>query len=288
MFVSVILPVRNEATTIRQVLSAVLQQDYPRELIEAIVADGMSVDGTREIVGSLAAKDSRLRMVDNPKQITPAGLNLAIREARGEVIVRVDGHGVIPPNYVRECVAVLSSEVYGEGSVVCSRLSVVRKPQPVVCGETRSSDGRKAAVSEPSFRAAGKNSEIGNLKAASGNPESSRAGSFLAVGGAWDSVGRGRLGEAIAIAMSSKLGVGNSPYRVVQSIKTPILTDTVPFWATRKQTFARLGLFREEMLCHEDYEFNHRVRSAGGAILLLPWLRSRYYVRSTLTAKGAH
>jgi hypothetical protein len=105
---------------------------------------------------------------------------------------------------------------------------------------------------------------------------------LLAVGGAWDSVGRGCVGEAIAIAMSSKFGVGNSPYRTFDSRKGPIQTDTVPYWAVRREAFEQIGLFREEMLCHEDYEFNYRLQSAGGAILLLPWLRAKYYVRSTL------
>ena len=113
--VSVILPIRNEAPFIEQVLRAVLNQDYPPDLLEAVVVDGMSDDGTREIVRELAAQDPRLRLLDNPRHITPAGLNLAIRAARGSVIVRVDGHGVLPPNYVRECVARLGGRTEGGG-----------------------------------------------------------------------------------------------------------------------------------------------------------------------------
>ena len=90
------------------------------------------------------------------------------------------------------------------------------------------------------------------------------------------------MGEAIAIAMSSRFGVGNSPYRTSDSSEGPVQTDTVPYWAVRREVFERIGLFREEMLCHEDYEFNYRLRSAGGTILLLPWLRAKYYVRATL------
>ena len=91
------------------------------------------------------------------------------------------------------------------------------------------------------------------------------------------------MGEAIALATSSRFGVGGSRYRTCRPENQPVLTDTVPFWAMRRQVFERIGLFREEMLCHEDYEFNYRLRQSGGKVLLLPWLRSKYYVRSTLS-----
>ncbi len=288
MTVSIILPVRNEAATIREVLTAILQQDYARELIEVVLADGMSEDGTREIVRELAETDSRLRMVDNPKQITPAGLNLAIRESRGEVIVRVDGHGVIPPNYVRECVVCLAS-AQAEPALRLDRAEsdaiLAQGPSPAGAreGGRRPSEGNQAQSNIHSegqgVRAAG---EASNPSSPTLTPPPPSA--LLAVGGAWDSVGCGLMGEAIAVAMSSKFGVGNSPYRILETGWTPVPTDTVPFWAIHRRTFERVGLFREEFVCHEDYEFNHRLRSAGGRIMLLPWLRAKYYVRSTLGA----
>ncbi len=243
--VTVILPIRNEVATIREVLSAVLHQDYP-ELLEIIVADGRSEDGTQEVLRELASQDRRLRLVDNPKQIIPAGLNLAIRAARGDVIVRVDGHGVVPPNYVSECVRWL-------------------------CQEQGIPPGYPSPIPSP-LRGEGQG-EV--------SPPSSTH--LLSVGGAWDCVGQGWLGEAIARVTGSRFGVGNAQYRTCGTTKEPILTDTVPFWAVRRQVFEEIGLFREEMLCHEDYEFNYRLRQAGGKILLLPWLRARYYVRPTLT-----
>ena len=239
--VSVILPVRNEAPFIEQALRAVLEQDYPRDLTEVIVADGMSEDGTREIVRELAAQEPRLRLLDNPRHITPAGLNLAIRAARGDVIVRVDGHGVLPPHYLRECVACLEPEDRGQRAEDRGRESVV--------------SGQWSVVSTQA-----------------------------AVGGALDCVGRGAVGEAIALTVSSRFGVGGSRYRTCRREDQPVLTDSVPFWAMRREVFERIGLFREEMLCHEDYEFSHRLRQAGGRILLLPWLRSIYYVRPNLRA----
>jgi succinoglycan biosynthesis protein ExoA len=102
--VTVVMPVRNEAGFIRQSLDAVLEQDYPASLVEIIVADGMSTDGTREIVGSLQAADARIRLLDNSGRIVPTGLNAAIAASTGEVIIRVDGHCRIAGDYIRKCV----------------------------------------------------------------------------------------------------------------------------------------------------------------------------------------
>jgi succinoglycan biosynthesis protein ExoA len=108
--VSVILPIRNEARFIRRGLEAVLGQDYPPDRLEVIVADGMSTDGTREIVESFQARHPNVRLVDNPKGIVPTGLNAAIPLAQGEILVRVDGHCEIAPDYVRRCVGHLRDE----------------------------------------------------------------------------------------------------------------------------------------------------------------------------------
>jgi succinoglycan biosynthesis protein ExoA len=106
-FVTVIMPVRQEAAFIAHSLGAVLAQDYPRDRFEIIVADGRSSDGTCEIVRALQVSHPNLRLVENPGLIVPTGLNVAIHHARGDVIVRVDGHTEIAPDYVRECVATL-------------------------------------------------------------------------------------------------------------------------------------------------------------------------------------
>ena len=68
----------------------------------------MSDDGTRELLARLAATGSRLRVIDNPVRIIPAGLNAAIRVARGRIIVRMDAHTEYAPDYLHHCVAVLS------------------------------------------------------------------------------------------------------------------------------------------------------------------------------------
>ena len=107
--VSVVLPVRNERGFIERALASVLAQDYPADRIEILVADGRSDDGTREIVRTFEQSSAgRVRLIDNPGRIVPAGLNAALRAATGEVIVRVDGHCEIAADFVRRSVAHLS------------------------------------------------------------------------------------------------------------------------------------------------------------------------------------
>jgi glycosyltransferase involved in cell wall biosynthesis len=107
--VSVIMPIRNEVNFIEQSLRAVLMQDYPHELLEVLIADGLSIDGTRQVIARLAEAhpDIRVVVIGNPARIVPTGFNLALARARGEVIVRVDGHTIVAQDYVFECVAAL-------------------------------------------------------------------------------------------------------------------------------------------------------------------------------------
>lgn len=104
-FASVAIPVRNEERAIEACLAAVIGQDYPAELLEILVVDGRSTDRTRELVEQVAAGSAvPVRLLDNPRGTTPAGLNRAIAAADGAFLVRVDGHSVPGPAYVRSCV----------------------------------------------------------------------------------------------------------------------------------------------------------------------------------------
>jgi succinoglycan biosynthesis protein ExoA len=214
--VSVIMPTRNEAKFIARSLGAILAQDYPADRVEVIVVDGMSDDGTRGIIEEYAGKDRRIVLIDNPGKIVSCGMNLGIKKAKGDVVFRIDGHSVIPPDYITQCVKWLNKEKV---------------------------DG---------------------------------------VGGAVDSEAMSYVGEAIAAGMSSAFGIGTSGFRTARQDGVPIEVDTLPFWAFRRSVFERIGLFNEQMVRHQDYELNYRLRSAGGKLLLLPWLRVKYYVRSTL------
>jgi glycosyltransferase involved in cell wall biosynthesis len=105
--VTVILPVLNEAGFIRQSLGAVLNQDYPAERLEILVVDGGSTDGTQAVVQEMLQNRPAARLLDNPQRIQAAALNVGILAASGEIIVRVDGHTMIAPNYVTQCVSCL-------------------------------------------------------------------------------------------------------------------------------------------------------------------------------------
>lgn len=107
-FVSVIMPVRNEAAFIARSIGAVASQDYPHDRMEILIADGMSEDGTREIVSSLQQRHPNMKLIDNPGKIVAVGLNAALRQATGEIIVRIDGHCEVASDYVRRCVWHLS------------------------------------------------------------------------------------------------------------------------------------------------------------------------------------
>jgi len=101
-FVSIIMPVRNEVDFIERAVKSILSQDWPGEKMEILVVDGMSNDGTREIVEKLSQKDNRIRMLDNPRRIVPTAMNIGLRAARGDLFIRVDGHAEVAPNFIRE------------------------------------------------------------------------------------------------------------------------------------------------------------------------------------------
>jgi glycosyltransferase involved in cell wall biosynthesis len=104
--VSVILPVLNEEDYLAHAVKAILEQNFKGSL-EVVLAIGPSKDRTLEIANSLAAKDSRVKIVENPTGRTAAGLNLAIQNSNYPIIVRVDGHANIPSDYISIAVAQL-------------------------------------------------------------------------------------------------------------------------------------------------------------------------------------
>jgi cellulose synthase/poly-beta-1,6-N-acetylglucosamine synthase-like glycosyltransferase len=212
--VTVVMPVRNERAYIARSLNAVLEQDYPSDRVEIVVADGMSTDGTREYVQSLQATHPNLRLIDNPGRTAPKALNLAIAASTGEIVVRVDGHCEIPKGHVRACVRLL-------------------KDQDV--------DG---------------------------------------VGGPLETIGQTPISRVIAVAMSSRFGVGGSAFRTVSG--RTLLTDTVAFPAYKRTALERVGRFDEDLVRNQDDEYNYRVRKFGGRILLSAELPVRYWSRGSI------
>jgi glycosyltransferase involved in cell wall biosynthesis len=217
--VSIIVPCFNEQETIRYLLQAIHDQTFPRSDLEVIIADGMSSDGTRDVVRGFISDhpDLSIRLIDNPERIIPAALNKAIEAARGEVFVRLDAHSIPNPDYVERCLVVLES--------------------------TGSAN----------------------------------------VGGLWEirSSGEGWLARSIAVAASHPIGAGDARYRTGGEAGE---VDTIPFGTFKREWVDRVGPFDVTLITNEDYEFNVRLRQAGGVIWFDPTIRSTYFARRDLAS----
>ena len=116
---TVIVPCRNERRFISRCLDSILANDFPEESFEVIVADGHSDDGSRELLSRYANAHRNVRIIDNPAGTAASGLNIAIREARGDFILRVDAHSTIEPDYISKCVkAVKTSGADNVGGIM--------------------------------------------------------------------------------------------------------------------------------------------------------------------------
>ena len=122
-FISVVIPVYNEAEHISETLQALLGQSYPADRFELLVADGGSTDETRDIVGKIAARDDRVRLLDNPGRRSSSGRNAGFRAARGEIAMVVDGHVSIESERLLESVG----RCFHDSGADC-----LGRPQPLV------------------------------------------------------------------------------------------------------------------------------------------------------------
>ncbi len=144
-FVSVVVPVFNEERYIEACLASVLDQDYPADRYEVIVADGGSNDRTRAVVESVARRHPNVRLIDNPGRTQAHGLNLAILASRGEFIARQDGHAEWSPHHLRRSVELLvetgadnvGGRADGEGASVTGRAIAAAMRSPFGVGGAR-------------------------------------------------------------------------------------------------------------------------------------------------------
>lgn len=213
-FVSIIVPVHNEERSITRVLECLRTQDYPRDRMEIIVADGMSTDSTRRIVSRAAAADSRVHLVNNARRIMAAGFNEGLKVARGDILIMMGGHTEVAPDYVRACSSLLQKSLAD------------------------------------------------------------------CVGGPTSTVGETDTAQAIALAMSSRFGVGGVAFRT--GCRERKYVDTVPYGAYTRNILERIGPLDEEFVHGQDDELNYRLRKLGGRILIAPEIRSRYTSRSSI------
>lgn len=109
--VSVVIPARNEEKFIGGCLKSLVEEqtDYPKEGVEILVVDGGSQDKTRKIVNEYIQKYPNIRLLMNEKKFTPFGLNIGIKEANGEIIIRADAHTQYPNGYIGQCVFYLTN-----------------------------------------------------------------------------------------------------------------------------------------------------------------------------------
>jgi succinoglycan biosynthesis protein ExoA len=105
--VSVIIPCRNEAEFIGRCLDSILTQDFPKKNFEILIVDGLSDDGTRQILEIYAQKYPCIRVLDNTKKIVSSAMNIGIKGAKGEIIVRMDVHTEYASDYITQCSNIL-------------------------------------------------------------------------------------------------------------------------------------------------------------------------------------
>jgi succinoglycan biosynthesis protein ExoA len=213
--VAVVMPVRNEAAFVAGAIDSVLAQTFDPERLEILVVDGDSTDGTVEIAEQhlSGSRPSIARVLSNHSRTTPSGLNTGISSTSADVVIRVDGHCRLAPDYIETCVRLLAET--GAGNV----------------------------------------------------------------GGRMRPKGEGAVGQAMTLALSSKFGIGDSRFHYSERQE---FVDTVYLGAFRRSALAEVGGYDESLLSNEDFELNHRLRSAGYGVLLSPDVQSTYIPRNTV------
>ena len=209
--VTVLVPARNEESSIEAALDSIARQTYSR--LQVVVVDDGSTDRTAEIVRSRMSDDPRIELVTSRRAGIPAALNQGLDVARGTWLVRVDAHATVAPSYV-------------------SRL-------------------------------------VGHL----------RDGMWGGVGGRKDGHGETAAGRAIAAAMGSRFGVGNSKYHYATEVEE---VDHLPFGAYPVDVVRRMGGWDERLVANEDYEFDFRLRDSGERLLLDPGIVIEWECRQSV------
>jgi len=212
--VSYVMPVLNEAAHLAEAVGAVLSQEYPGEQ-ELVLALGASSDRTDEVAAQLAASDPRVRLVANPRNDIPIGMNLAIRASRHPVVIRVDAHAELPQGYTAAMVEML----------------------------------RRTGAAN--------------------------------VGGVMEARGHGRFQRAVARAYNSPFGLGGGSWHHGEEEAE---CDSAYLGVFRREVLDQVGLYDETLRRAEDWELNHRIRSAGHLIMFTPGLKVTYWPRDNWDA----
>jgi glycosyltransferase involved in cell wall biosynthesis len=118
-YVSIIVPARNEEKFIAKCLDSLISQDFPKDRWEILVVDGNSQDKTKDIVKNYINKHPFIRLLENQKKFTSFGLNIGIKEAKGEIIIRIDAHAGYEKTYISKCLKYLKEyDVDNVGGII--------------------------------------------------------------------------------------------------------------------------------------------------------------------------
>jgi glycosyltransferase involved in cell wall biosynthesis len=170
----------------------------------------MSTDRSRAIAAERSSRFPCIRILTNERKIVSCGLNVGIRQARGQVIIIMGAHAEYPPSYISNCIAELE-----------------RTDADVVGGVLETRPGANTVIA-----------------------------------------------RAVALMSQHPFGVGRSAFRTRQAEG---YVDTVPYGAYRREVFEAVGWFNEQLVRNQDFEFNARVRKAGGQLFLSRDLEVVYY-----------
>jgi len=137
--VTIAVVCRDDETRVQACIRGVQAQDWPPDRLEILVADGMSIDATRETLARLASEDLRIRLLDNPARTLGGGLDECVRHARGEFVVRMDVRADHGPEFVRQCVEELdrtgadrlAGRVHGKAKTFFQRCVVAALASPL-------------------------------------------------------------------------------------------------------------------------------------------------------------
>ncbi|MER7207019.1 glycosyltransferase [Streptosporangium sp. NPDC000239] len=212
--ISIVIPVLNEERHLREAVRQVLSQRYDGP-IEVVLAIGPSKDRTQEVADAIAAEDPRVVVVPNPTGRTPNALNAAIAASRNAIVARVDGHAMLPEDYLK--VAVETLEETGADNV----------------------------------------------------------------GGVMAAEGVTPFEQAVARAMTSKIGVGGARFHTGGTAGP---ADTVYLGVFRREALERVGGYDEHFQRAQDWEMNHRIRETGGLVWFQPRMRVSYRPRPNVKA----
>lgn len=146
---SVICPVYNEVKYIDVCIRSILLQDYSQKNLEVLFVDGLSSDGTRDIIKRYSVEYPFIKLLDNPHRIVPFAMNIGIESAVGNIIMRLDAHALYPSNYFSTLVSELNRLGADNVGATC-RTDVLNKTSKTLA--IREVLSNKFGVGNSSFR----------------------------------------------------------------------------------------------------------------------------------------